>query len=94
MSIEIHVLETFVCKDLLNPILISMNSSIKTPLIGAMNFNSYVFKTKIHFEIFSKLHTKQNRQHYHFGKLKGEVLEVKFLELLQTNYNKNDTETM
>ena len=42
------------CRDLLNPILISTNLSIKTPLIGAMKFNSCIFKTKIHFKVFFK----------------------------------------
>ena len=62
MSIEIHIFENLVCRDLLNPMLISMNLVIKAPLIGAMNFNSYVFKTKIHLKKkktpFQKLHTE------------------------------------
>ena len=41
-----------VCKDQLNPILISTNLSIKTPLIGEMKFNSHIFKTKIPFKTF------------------------------------------
>ena len=53
---RIHIFENFVCRDLLNPMLISMNLFIKAPLIGVMNFNSYVFKTKIHFKkTFSKV---------------------------------------
>ena len=35
--------------------LISMNLFIKAPLTGAMNFNSYVFKTKIHFKTLSQV---------------------------------------
>ena len=46
--------KNFVCRDLLNPILIFINLSIKTPLIGAMKFNSCIFKTKIYFKTFFK----------------------------------------
>ena len=49
VSIENLILKKSVGRDLLNPILIYMNPFIENPLVGIMNFNSCVFKTKIRF---------------------------------------------
>ena len=59
ISMKNYVLKkNFACRDLLSPILISTNLFIKTPLIGAMKFNSCIFKTKIHLKTFSNMHTE------------------------------------